>query len=163
MSQRQLFFAILACFVFQMECLCFDSLVPENDWMIEQHHFLNTHQSHPDEKGPFIRMAGFMDSELTYQRGGQFRLVAFVTDVDFDVREVEIFYQGEPTGVFLRDDGLNGDFDANDQIWGIILSFDSYQVPPNQYRFEIQAIDDAGNCSGLWPYLNIFDQKDFKK
>ncbi len=103
---------------------------------------------------PFVNLAGYMDTHITTASGGKFNLIAWVTDPDEDVQNVEIFYDSAPTGVFLKDDGSQGDATANDSLYTLATSINP-GAAPGSYLLEILARDQAGNESYLWPYLTI--------
>lgn len=104
---------------------------------------------------PVIQMAGYMDTNVSYSRGGEFWMLAWVDDPDDDIETVEIYFQGQPTGVFLEDDGISGDFDKGDGLYGIKISIPEKKVCPTTIVLELKATDKTGNTSDLWPYLTI--------
>lgn len=106
---------------------------------------------------PFILAAGYWDSYLDSSNGGVLKLMAVVQDVDDPPQNltVEIFYASQPTGIFLADDGQNGDWAAGDSIFTFQLPVSS-GLPPTELLFELQARDPQGNASSLWPYLSIW-------
>lgn len=106
--------------------------------------------------GPYIMVAGYWDTEITVSGGGTLTMVAYVSDPVSTVTEVEVYFNQQPTGVFLQDDGLSGDFAANDSVYGFTAP-----VPPgnglvaSQILLELKAKNQAGGESDLWPYLTI--------
>ncbi len=55
-------------------------------------------QNHP----PVVLCAGYWDTFLTWENGGMVDIIAVCSDPDYhSVNNVEIFYQGIPTGVFI--------------------------------------------------------------
>jgi hypothetical protein len=107
---------------------------------------------------PFIMVGGYWETEVDAQTGGEVTLLCYVSDPDGpqDIDFVELYYNQQPTAVRLADDGTQGDFAANDQVYGL-----KFQIaPPNllpagQYLLELVAQDKSGNKSDMWPYLTI--------
>ncbi len=111
----------------------------------------------PDSQSPVIMMAGYMDTDISWQDGGTFTMLAWVWDPDDNVVSVEIHYAGEPVGVFLKDDGQSGDFGPDDGLYGITMEISEHQLAPGDYLLELMARDSLDNVSDLWPYLTIHD------
>lgn len=109
------------------------------------------------QSAPVIMMAGYMDTDISWRYGGIFRMLAWVWDVENDVETVEIYYEGLPTGVFLYDDGNNGDFEAGDSLFGLSIEIPPQTLTPGDYQLELRAFDSMDNASDLWPYLTIHD------
>ena len=109
----------------------------------------------PGNEIPYVMMAGYFDTDVTWEDGGLFTMLAWVWDPDNDVEFVELYYEGEPTGVFLLDNGQSGDFGANDTIYGLTFQIDPYTLPAGEYILELRAQDANGNVSDLWPYLTV--------
>jgi len=95
-----------------------------------------------DNVAPQIWASGWWDTELSNSRGGSLNLLAL--SLDTDVVTVEIYYNNQPTGAFLRDDGMVGDWTAGDGIYTL-----SADVGPNApigvYPIDLIATDRAGN------------------
>ncbi len=108
---------------------------------------------------PIIKLAGYMTTHISQQSGGSFYLVAWVTDPQGvqDIRWVQVFLQGMPTGVYLYDNGTNGDFAAGDGFYTLFVQGIAPGIQPQSILLELQAIDSAGNTSQLWPYLSILE------
>lgn len=104
---------------------------------------------------PFIMMAGYMDTDVTWEDGGTFKMLAWVWDAENDVASVRLYYDGQPTDVFLLDDGNSADFEAGDSLYGLTFEIQPYTLPPGEYILELRAEDVQGNQSDLWPYLTI--------
>ncbi|HPQ38978.1 MAG TPA: hypothetical protein PLV45_01265 [bacterium] len=104
---------------------------------------------------PFIMMAGYMDTDITWEDGGTFTMLAWAWDAENDVVSVRLYYDGQPTDVYLRDDGSSGDFEAGDGLYGLMFEIAPYSLPPGEYILELRAEDARGNLSDLWPYLTI--------
>lgn len=129
---------------------------PSPSWTLLRERSYST-WSYPSEFAPVIMMAGYMDSDISWTTGGRFRMLAWIWDPDDDIDTVEIYFEGQPTGVFLKDDGMNGDFERSDGLFGILFDIPSEQVAPGTYVLELKAQDRMGNMSGLWPYLTVAD------
>ena len=129
----------------------------EPDWYIEMINAVEPAFTYGNSVGepPYIMMAGYMDSEISWSEGGKFHMLAYVTDYDSSVESVELYYWGEPTGSYLYDDGRHGDFAAGDELWGLEFDVDPELVPEGDYLFELRAQDSDGNLSDIWPYLTI--------
>ncbi len=131
----------------------------EYDWFAEKMRYLSEGASIGDtgSQAPFIMLAGYYDTDVTYVDGGNLKIIAYVMDPDGpeDIASVELYYETIPTGVYLLDNGASGDFGANDQIYGWQANLDPYSLPAGQYRLELIARDYAGNESDLWPYLTV--------
>jgi len=106
---------------------------------------------------PYIMLAGYYDTDVTYADGGTFKLIAYVMDPDGpqDVARVELYYNATPTGVLMADDGNNGDFGAGDQVFGLLFEIGPNVLPAGSYTLEIVATDQSGNVSDMWPYLTV--------
>lgn len=107
---------------------------------------------------PNIYLAGFWSTQLTV---GQPRsILRFVVLPDPNIanatREVELYLEGRPTGVFLKDDGLQGDFSAGDGIWALTVPIDSPLGAPGKFLIEAHARSLAGQTCYGWPYLNVY-------
>lgn len=126
----------------------------EFDWFLTELAMFSAAPA-PAGSPPFIMLAGYMDTDISYQDGGTLNMLAYVTDPDSAIASVEIYYAGMPTGVFLNDNGFSGDFGAGDGLWGLLLEIAPYTVPAGEYLLELRAMDTEGNLSDLWPYLTI--------
>ncbi len=127
----------------------------DDNWLIEQFRYFESGSAAPANEPPYINLAGYLDTDLSWEDGGQFTMLAYVTDLDSTVVSVEIYWDGQPTGVFLSDDGTSGDFGSGDGLWGITFPVNPRSLPPGEYLLELRARDDMGNLSDLWPYLTI--------
>lgn len=131
----------------------------ENNWLAEKikavSKFANIGSR--NTSAPFVMLAGYYDTDVTYQDGGTFKFIAYVWDPDgySDIGNVEIYYASTPTSVYLADDGNNGDFGAGDSIFGISVPIPPLTLPSDRYLLEIVATDLEGNQSDMWPYLTI--------
>ncbi|MBN2054284.1 hypothetical protein JW905_05145 [bacterium] len=131
----------------------------ENDWVVERIKavagFANDHARNPG--APYIMLAGYYDTDVTYAAGGTFTLIAYVMDMDgySDIASVEVHYMSAPTGVYLMDDGNSGDFGAGDSVFGLSVTIPPNTLPPDRYLLELVATDMSGNQSDIWPYLTI--------
>ncbi|MBN2055822.1 hypothetical protein JW905_12915 [bacterium] len=106
---------------------------------------------------PRIVFAGFLGSDLSSLRPtNRLDILAWVLDGEPPI-DVEFYYQGIPSGVFLYDDGGHGDLDPGDGFFA-----DGYDIPGEAlagfegvYCLELLATDARGAGSDLWPYLVI--------
>ena len=106
---------------------------------------------------PFIAVAGYYNTEIDYMAGGTLTIIAYVISPNnIPIDKVELYYQGLPTGVYLNDSGIYGDWQAGDNIFTF-----TYYIPENSglepgiFLFELKATDIEGNSSDIWPYLSI--------
>ncbi|MBN1296199.1 lamin tail domain-containing protein, partial [bacterium] len=124
-------------------------------WWDHMDHILGTAPDQaPGSHRPFIYMAGFMDTRITAEGGGDFTLLA-VTTGSAPVTVVELYYYGLPTGVYLMDDGRNNDFSAGDGVFGLSFHVNAGTFPAGDYALQLRAFDVLGNRSDLWPYLTL--------
>jgi len=105
---------------------------------------------------PIILAAGYTYSYMTTS-GGVVRIEALVDDLDGieDVERVEVFADGYPTGLCLRNDGTDGDSVPGDNIFTYQIFLGNDVFATGKYLYELKAFDWAGNESDLWPYLEI--------
>jgi len=108
---------------------------------------------------PQILAAGYFDTTLSEEDGGDLRIMAFCADPDglLDIERVELMVSGIPTEFYFFDDGLHGDFARDDGVYGVRLHFHplDLQGAAGRYLLEIRAKDYSGNYSNIWPYLTI--------
>lgn len=111
----------------------------------------------PPMHPPMILIGGYWTTRITHNQGGTINLLALVKDEEGlgNIDKVEILLAGVPSGILLRDDGLNGDFLPQDGIFGMIFIIPPDVVQPLQALLEIQALDKDLNRSQLWPYLSV--------
>ena len=83
--------------------------------------------------------------------------LAIVTDPENDATEVEIMLAGQGTGLYLYDDGTNGDTGAGDGVYQWLLPDLGPTSNPVTILLELEARDLAGNHSHIWPYLVVED------
>jgi Peptidase family C25 len=104
---------------------------------------------------PVIYVAGFMNTRISAKNGGHLQIMAFVLDPDGPdhIDQVEILYAGQPTGVFLVDDGNNGDLGPGDSVYGISVPIGPNLLDPFVHPLGIRATDIEGNVSDSYPAL----------
>lgn len=100
---------------------------------------------------PHILLAGYGSSTIDVNGG----LLQFLAAVDQPNLTVEIWAGGAPAGVFLQDDGLNGDFAAGDLVYG--WQAELGPLAPLTAVLELVASTSNGCTSDIWPYLNVRD------
>ena len=129
----------------------------ESNWVIDMIRAVEPTRVGASQAGqiPYIMMAGYMDTDISYSDGGLFHMLAYVSDMDSPVDFVEIYWEGQPTGAYLYDDGEHGDFEPGDDLWGLQIEVGPNLVPEGDYLFELRAKDVDGNFSDIWPYLTI--------
>lgn len=108
---------------------------------------------------PKIICGGYFDTRLSEESGGDLRILAACQDADGlnTIKSVELLAYGVPSGIYLQDDGYNGDFSARDGIFGILLHLSASDLKDaaGEYLIEIIARDNTGNASDPWPYILI--------
>ncbi len=111
-----------------------------------------------DMAAPRIYIAGYWDTYIGSAVGGELKMYAYVVEPP-QVHPVgpirtEIYYQGAPTGVLLRDDGTQGDGAEGDGVY-TLRTYVPPGAPGGQIELEIVSIDGNGNHSDPWPALTI--------
>ena len=106
---------------------------------------------------PIVEYAGFGPSSVTEAQGGDLFVFAKVSTPDGrnDISSVEIFFSGEPTGLFLHDDGLDGDAVRGDGVFTFFMRLLPGTFTKGHYLIEIIATDSSGLQSDMWPYLSV--------
>ena len=110
-----------------------------------------------DNPSPVIEMAGYGRTSLTDNSGGTFQLLCDVScpGCKEGYPEVELTYQDIPTGLYLNDDGMDGDETADDGRYAITLNIPGGVLNPASYNFGIVARNDDGTISDRWPRLQV--------
>ncbi len=110
-----------------------------------------------DREAPFILAAGWMDTSVTEEEGGDLSLLALTEGED--VEFVKVYYME-------NDDPIDLDFTLT-EVPGIEPPFGLYtlDIPnpgpcflPGRYLLGLKAFDSNGNESDLWPYFTIEDR-----
>jgi len=111
-----------------------------------------------DAFSPQVMVGGFWDTRISTESGGDFLFLAYVLDPQgpSDMQSVELHYLGTPTGVLLLDNGTQGDWSANDQVYSIGTPIGP-GYPADSYLFEIVATDIGGHQSMRYPYFEAFN------
>lgn len=105
----------------------------------------------PTNLGPWVEVAGYNQTSLTGNAGGEFDIIAWVRDDDGDaVVNVEMYFQGVPTGLTLVENPAG----SGVYTLGSPLSIGGIGAPA-EFLFELRATDSRGNLGPAWPYLNI--------
>jgi len=111
-------------------------------------------------QAPQVLLGGFTLREFNpagYSIGGDFNLLAVVDDRNGlnDIASVHALDPITYTALFsLYDDGQHGDLYPDDSIYGAILD-DEYNIPDTSQFMLIQAVDQNGVSSDIYPYLAI--------
>jgi immune inhibitor A len=121
-----------------------------------------TSEGSPTQYQPIIKYAGYFDTDISVSSGGTLDMRAFVTDQNGsdDIESVQIFLNDQPTGVFLKDDGSNGDEVSDDSIYSLKMNIGQLPnsiKPGTKILLTIIAKDKEGNKSVPWPKLRIGD------
>lgn len=96
-----------------------------------------------------IFLGGYWNTRLNYY-GGLLQLIAFVPD---PIDTLQVFYEGIPCGLYLTDDGISGDFEKNDRIYGMKILL-SEGLPPVRLLLAL-APEIDWELGDFWPYLNV--------
>jgi len=108
------------------------------------------------DSAPVILGGGFFGRD-TIQTGDIFRIIVYVDDPDglSDIDRVELFLEGGvATGLFLRDDGADGDEHAGDGVW-TFQTFMPAGLPTGALTLEVVAFDKSENSSARYPYFTV--------
>jgi len=111
----------------------------------------------PDGFRPVILAAGYWHTNI-FKDGGNWVGVAIVTDPDGpdDIDRVGLFnWWGQPTGIWLNDEGLDGDVVPGDGIYMFSYPTPLGGDPAKRYLFCMVAFDNEGNASVPWPFIRI--------
>ena len=108
-------------------------------------------------QGPLVLAAGYLSSGITSFGGGELTLVALVAPgpSGFPVAQVDVYLDGVPIGAQLSDDGLHGDFNAGDGIFGLEVPIPPGEVPGN-YLVGLRAVDEGGLSGPMWPFVSVW-------
>lgn len=112
---------------------------------------------------PFVQLAGYWDTHVSQSQGGNFILLAYVTDPDGqgDIDAVTFYVSGVPAGMSMFDDGTNGDWVAGDSIYTFAVQGIPSGATPNDYLLTIKATDRFNQESGQWPFLTVNSSASF--
>lgn len=94
----------------------------------------------PSNLGPFILVAGYMDSVVSASQGGMLTMLALVSDPEGDrVISVDpLTVTNDPTVFMLAP-----------------LTIPPGGVPSNRYLISLVAVDEWGNVGPAWPYMVV--------
>ncbi len=111
----------------------------------------------PSDGWPTIQMASLLGSSVTTQ-GGEVKITATVRDAGgvswTGIDRVELFLEGQsPLGVYLWDNGTQGDKVANDGDFTFYSGVGG--LAAGRMILELVAFDNAGQRSDTWPYLTV--------
>ena len=105
---------------------------------------------------PVILGGGFFGRD-TVQTGDVVRIIVYVADPDglSDIDRVELFLEGGiSTGLFLQDDGADGDDHAGDGVW-TFQTIVPAGIPTGALTLEVVAFDKSENSSARYPYFTV--------
>ncbi len=100
-------------------------------------------------------LAGYWNTRLSKGERGMLSMLAFAANTN--IKQVEIFYQGDATDIYLFDNGSQGDYGAGDGIFGLQLNLSASEtsVIPSQTLLELNGYDQSWNIIGSFPYLTV--------
>lgn len=105
---------------------------------------------------PMIMGGGFWGVE-SVAPGDVLKMVVLVSDPNgpSDIDRVELFLQGGvPTGLYLNDEGVDGDDFAGDGIYTFQIVVPG-GLPGGNMTLEVVAFDKSENSSAVYPYLTV--------
>jgi len=108
---------------------------------------------------PVIVSAGYWHSYL-YRIGGYFYMAAQVLDPDGPdaIASVEVQDRfGNPTGLYMNDEGLDGDVVPGDGIYTTTYPIILGTEPNRLHLFRVVAINRNGYASDPWPSIRIHE------
>lgn len=118
----------------------------ESDWS-------NTVWSRQDAEPPIVWIGGFWDTYLEYDNYSMLTVMAFVPE---EPVTIEILFDGVHTGLFLKDNGEDGDERAGDGFYTHRSMF-FVSLEPEDLPVSLEIKDCAGNHSTMpWPDLWVY-------
>jgi len=101
---------------------------------------------------PYIKLAGYGVTNITKANGGSLNIYALCEDQDGSVDHVNIYFQGQDTGLDMSDKNKDG-------VWDFVLP----GVPPGipagtEFVIELVAVDNEGYESDMWPYVTVHSE-----
>ena len=108
-------------------------------------------------QGPFVLAAGYSSAGITSFGGGELTLLALAApgSSGLPVARVDVYLDGVLVGAQLSDDGLHGDFEAGDGIFGLKVPIPPGEVPGN-YLVGLRAVDEGGRPGPMWPFVSVW-------
>ncbi|MBN2208207.1 MAG: transglutaminase domain-containing protein [Candidatus Coatesbacteria bacterium] len=108
-----------------------------------------------NDQPPVIMAGGFGFADISSAAGGPLTVFAHVESFGEDIERVEAFLEGGfSLGMFLHDDGLDGDAKAGDGQFTFQSSL-AGGMPAGQYLIELVATTSSGEKSATYPYLMV--------
>jgi hypothetical protein len=95
--------------------------------------------------GLFVMAAGYMNTEVYFQTGGDLTLLAWAKDLGGSVDSVELYFGGRGTGFFLS---------GGPEIFQFSTHLGPQALPAGTYTLELRAHGASGD-SPLWPYFQV--------
>jgi len=106
-----------------------------------------------DRTPPQICIAGYWTTYLATGDAYAVHILAYVNEAN--PRAVDVLYNGQPTGVTLKDDGSEDDLTAGgDSVFGCVVSGTGIDHALSRL-LTLQMTDLAGNVSDEWPYVTL--------
>ncbi len=114
-----------------------------------------TKKGSKDSQSPQIWWAGWFDTYIDAESGGDLSIVAYVSDPQGynNIYKVSLYAGGVDLGLYMHDDGSHADGDAYDGAFGLTLNL-SGPIGAGLYLIDIVAMDKNYN-EGTWPALII--------
>ncbi|MBN1551096.1 hypothetical protein JW979_06490, partial [bacterium] len=100
---------------------------------------------------PVISLAGFLNAHVSESGEKLFTIAALIIDA-YDpgyIRNVELYYNGEPTGMFLERNGVSDNF----IYYTLELTYETYN--DDMLAYSLVATDVYNNSSIMWPLLSV--------
>ncbi len=97
--------------------------------------------------------AGYFGSAVSASAGGEPQIAALLDPAAAPPVSMELFLDDMPTGLFLNDEGRDGDTIAGDDFWTFSASLGPEDLAVGEYLVSIVASDEMAGCVGQWPPL----------
>lgn len=109
-----------------------------------------------EEELPSVRLAGWWDTRIIGRYGGTVQVMAYpIFNPQSEQRSLQLYYQGQPIGVTLWDNGQSDDGMAGNGIYGA-----TFQIPrgtaAQSFLVDIYASDSEA-ARIAWPGLEVKD------
>lgn len=103
---------------------------------------------------PEILAGGYWDTDLTTTDGGKLTVVVAISD---PVQSVEIYTGGQASGIFLLDNGAQGDLASGDNLYTFTADIGPLEpgLAGQQLLLEVVARNPQGLTSATFPYFAV--------
>jgi len=101
---------------------------------------------------PVILAGGYGNTKMKAESGGLFTIMAALPSGG-NTYKVEMLFNETPLGIYLSDLGTNGDINQGDGVYTFSMNFKNF--PAGDFIIELQAEDNLGNKSTIFPYFEV--------